>query len=276
MTKFEEEVKRPDNTGIDPFSKRDVDFSKLAEKFTRGAQTLKNWRNYADYKEHQLEQKDEQIQSLAKMVDKLNGQNVNLKGELEETRDLQCETSNQAVKEYIDRCEAESKLKELKSHCEKLENENSFLRDECTTFDSNGNSVEPIITQQALPVVPECVGIWIKKCKELNWMITDVLAPESWSSDFAKDTENWLKKSKENFNLLALAFITGKYQVEKPQLCKLIFPNSTAVLQKDGELNSFADTVYKRYLMENAMTEQEIKSIDERYWQFAVPVEDGE
>ncbi|RXS50813.1 DUF1642 domain-containing protein [Lactococcus lactis] len=57
---------------------------------------------------------------------------------------------------------------------------------------------------------------------------------------------------------------------------KLIFPNSTTVLQKDGELNSFADTVYKRYLIENAMAEQEIKSIDERYWQFAVPVEDGE
>lgn len=72
--------------------------------------------------------------------------------------------------------------------------------------------------QQDLPVVPECVDIWIKKCQELNWMITDVLAPESWSSDFAKDTENWLKKSKENFNLLALAFITGKYEVEKPQL----------------------------------------------------------
>jgi hypothetical protein len=62
----------------------------------------------------------------------------------------------------------------------------------------------------------------------------------------------------------------------KAAAVKLIFPNSTAVLQKDGELNSFADTVYKRYLIENAMTEQEIKSIDERYWQFAVPVEDGE
>ncbi len=140
---------------------------------------------------------------------------------------------------------------------------------------SNGEA-ELYLQQQALPVVPEFVGIWIKKCQELNWMITDVLAPESWSSDFAKDTEKWLKDSKENFNLLVLAFITGKYQVEKPQLFKLIFPNSTAVLQKDGELNSFADTVYKRYLMENAMTEQEIKSIDERYWQFAVPVEDGE
>lgn len=81
----------------------------------------------------------------------------------------------------------------------------------------------------------------------------------------------WRDKHPDTFSL---AFITGKYEVEKPQLFKLIFPNSTAVLQKDGELNSFADTVYKRYLIENAMTEQEIKSIDERYWQFAVPVEE--
>ncbi|MBG1277992.1 DUF1642 domain-containing protein, partial [Lactococcus lactis] len=82
----------------------------------------------------------------------------------------------------------------------------------------------------------------------------------------------WISEHQEDY---MRAWLDG-YQVEKPQLFKLIFPNSTAVLQKDGELNSFADTVYKRYLIENAMTEQEIKSIDERYWQFAVPVEDGE
>ncbi|MDT2901615.1 DUF1642 domain-containing protein, partial [Lactococcus lactis] len=75
--------------------------------------------------------------------------------------------------------------------------------------------------------------------------------------------------------ILSHLAVTG-YRVEKTQLFKIIFPNSTTVLQKDGELNSFADTVYKKYLIENAMTEQEIKSIDKRYWEFAVPVEDGE
>lgn len=135
------------------------------------------------------------------------------------------------------------------------------------------------LQQQALPVVPECVGIWIKKCQELNWMITDVLAPESWSSDFAKDTENWLKKSKENFNLLALAFITGKYQVEKPQLFYIELPNvyglSDSVLVSKVENGTILEfTKGKDYAL--AFTEQEIKSIDERYWQFAVPVEDGE
>lgn len=48
-------------------------------------------------------------------------------------------------------------FQELKKHCEKIENENSFWRDEHTTFDSNGNSVEPIIQHHLLPVIPEFV-----------------------------------------------------------------------------------------------------------------------
>lgn len=96
-------------------------------------------------------------------------------------------------------------------------------------------AIKSQLQQQSLPVVPEFVGIWIKKCQELNWMITDVLAPEIWLSDFAKDTENWLKKSKENFNLLALAFITGKYQVEKPQLFYLKNKITGMYLSSDGE-----------------------------------------
>lgn len=116
------------------------------------------------------------------------------------------------------------------------------------------------LQQQALPVVPECVGIWIKKCQELNWMITDVLAPESWSSDFAKDTENWLKKSKENFNLLALAFITGKYEVEKPQLFYLREKNTNYYLNKSK--NNGLELVPNPYFDEdNQFTKQEINSM---------------
>lgn len=132
--------------------------------------------------------------------------------------------------------------------------------------------------QQALPVVPECVGIWIKKCQELNWMITDVLAPESWSSDFAKDTENWLKKSKENFNLLALAFITGKYEVEKPQLFYLKNKLTLLNLVLEKCFNSSGDHVGERFreynmqcivtdeqearLYKNTFTQKEIDDLD--------------
>jgi len=54
MTKFEEEVKRPKKAYIDPFSKRDVDFTGLAKKFTEGAQTLKEWKEYAFLLEDKL------------------------------------------------------------------------------------------------------------------------------------------------------------------------------------------------------------------------------
>ncbi len=127
-------------------------------------------------------------------------------------------------------------------------------------------AIKSKLQQQALPVVPECVGIWIKKCQELNWMITDVLAPESWSSDFAKDTEKWLKDSKENFNLLALAFITGKYQVEKPQLFYLREKNTGYYLRKKGN-NEYGITPhysndYDEKYMHYKFTQYEIDSME--------------
>ena len=125
------------------------------------------------------------------------------------------------------------------------------------------------LQQQALPVVPDFIGK----------LINTFGAPEdgkhiNYSASYLENQKelDWIDNHQKTW---LTALLIG-FRVEKPQLFKLIFPNSTAVLQKDGELNSFADTVYKRYLIGNAMTEQEIKSIDERYWQFAVPVEDGE
>lgn len=53
MTKFEE-VKRPKKAYIDPFSKRDVDFTGVAKKFTEGAQTLKEWKEHAFLLEDKL------------------------------------------------------------------------------------------------------------------------------------------------------------------------------------------------------------------------------
>lgn len=123
--------------------------------------------------------------------------------------------------------------------------------------------------QQALPVVPDFIGKLINTFgtpedgKYINYAASypEIQKELDWIDNHQK---TWLT-----------ALLVG-FRVEKPQLFKLVFPNSTAVLQKDGKLNSYVGKVYKRYLIENAMTEQEIKSIDERYWQFAVPVEDGE
>lgn len=211
MTKFEEEVTRPDNGPI----------TELNNSMHSVLSQYRKMREYADYLEYELKQKDE--------------------------------------------------------HILKLENENSFMRDERTTFDSNGMAVEPKLQQQALPVVPDFVAEWYEdKKNKLEFAVYNIntLIDKKSFNDLTK-IEKWFE-GVENKPIETIFKMKDGYTVEKPQLFKLIFPNSTAVLQKDGELNSFADRVYKRYLIGNAMTEQEIKSIDERYWQFAVPVEDGE
>ncbi|TKV34681.1 DUF1642 domain-containing protein, partial [Citrobacter sp. TBCS-11] len=76
MTKFEEEVTRPDNGPI----------TELNNSMHSVLSQYRKMREYADYLEYELKQKDE--------------------------------------------------------HILKLENENSFMRDERTTFDSNGMAVE--------------------------------------------------------------------------------------------------------------------------------------
>lgn len=99
-------------------------------------------REYAAELENKLEQKDVQFQKLLE-------QNVNWSQE--------CNNINQINAQLTE------ESKKLKVHCKNLEEENSFLRDKHTTFDSNGNSVEPIILKQTLPVVSEDVAKIIKK-----------------------------------------------------------------------------------------------------------------
>ena len=138
------------------------------------------------------------------------------------------------------------------------------------------------LQQQSLPVVPEDVDKAIKYLKKHNFAtfadFDNILTEKGlrWLNDFQfKDRRFGFGGLNNKLFILSHLAVTG-YRVEKTQLFKIIFPNSTSVLQKNGELISFADTVYKKHLIKNAMTEEKIKSIDERYWQFAVPVEDGE
>lgn len=68
MTKFEEEVKRPKKAYIDTFSKRDVDFTGVAKKFTEGAQTLKEWKEYAFVLEDKLKLKHQSLPVVPECV----------------------------------------------------------------------------------------------------------------------------------------------------------------------------------------------------------------
>ena len=69
MTKFEEELKRPKKAYIDQFSKRDVDFTGVAKKFTEGAQTLKEWKEYAFLLEDKLKLQQQSLPVVPEWLD---------------------------------------------------------------------------------------------------------------------------------------------------------------------------------------------------------------
>ena len=141
------------------------------------------------------------------------------------------------------------------------------------------------LQQQDLPVVPECVAEFIDDARG-NLSLYGALS--SISDNKNNELNNWVFREAHQ-NLFARAWLDG-YTVEKPQLFEVKMPivywdddasqltNGFDFLRIDKETdevdfigflsNTKKHTVY--------FTEKEIKSIDERYWQFAVPVEDGE
>lgn len=167
MTKFEEEVKRPANGPLTELN------NNMQEVFSQ----YRKMRQYADYLEYELKQKDE--------------------------------------------------------HILKVENENSFMRDERTTFDSNGMAVEPKLQQQALPVVPECVAEFIEDCKKEGDCLFGIFADATRvEHDMPDLVYFWLGDEGNNDELFARAWLDG-YTVEKQQLFYLRDELTGQFLAKD-------------------------------------------
>lgn len=133
--------------------------------------------------------------------------------------------------------------------------------------------------QQDLPVVPEFVAEFIESYKDRR-TIYGVFDKISKNRKTYPKLYEWVFEDENSQATFALAFITGKYEVEKPQLFYIDLPkvfglsdstsDSTFVSKAEsGIILEF--TKGKDYALK--LTEQEIKSIDERYCQFAVPVE---
>ncbi|MDN6161918.1 MAG: DUF1642 domain-containing protein [Atopostipes sp.] len=146
------------------------------------------------------------------------------------------------------------------------------------------------LQQQALPVVPEEVDKAIKYLKTQNNFATlsdlgDILTEKGfwWLNDFQfKDRRFGFGGLNNKLFILSHLAITG-YQVEKPQLFYIDLPKVFGLSDSTGD-STFVSKAESGIILEFTkgkdyalkLTEQEIKSIDERYWQFAVPVEDGE
>lgn len=132
---------------------------------------------------------------------------------------------------------------------------------------------------QEKAIVPKFVAIELDKLKAKYLTLRDVYTGNvHWLNNGTfylegKELElaNWLNKNETTFEY---AWIHG-YEVKKEQLYYVLLPEigeheSKYFLDQDGELS--VDNQLCEYYK---LTEQEIKSIDERYWQFAVKV-DGE
>ncbi len=138
------------------------------------------------------------------------------------------------------------------------------------------------------PEIPEFVAKYIEKYKGAR-TVYGILDKISRNQKVYPKLYEWVFKNEERQEIFAQAWLNG-YTVEKPQMFEVKMPivywdddasqltNGFEFLRIDKETdevdfigflsNTKKHTVY--------FTEQEIKSIDDRYWQFAVPVEDGE
>ncbi|WP_259692078.1 DUF1642 domain-containing protein, partial [Lactococcus cremoris] len=159
--------------------------------------------------------------------------------------------------------QADEEFQELKEQNENQAESILLMLDEIKSLKSQ-------LQQQALPVVPECVGELFNEYRFENIQRLFEFGIDDIKSNKMIKALMWRDKHPDTFSL---AFITGKYEVEKPQLFFIALPkvyglsSSTFVSKAESEIIS-EFTKGKDYALK--LTEQEIKSIDERYWQFAV------
>ncbi|EDO0118914.1 DUF1642 domain-containing protein, partial [Listeria monocytogenes] len=121
---------------------------------------------------------------------------------------------------------------------------------------------------------PQFADDWIKHCKQREYDLACLLDYED--SDMSAEMYEWLISSADNQELLARAWLDG-YEVEKEPLYWVqLITNSLGYLnvRNDGR-RSLSDSV-QNDIFKTQFTEAKIKEMDERYWQFAVPVRDLE
>lgn len=158
-------------------------------------------------------------------------------------------------------------LENLECSTESLSYDNGY---EQGVYDSLSHVI--LLDEPKKVVVPKFVAEWLETCKE-NASLADCLQCQYFSASDDGDVyatekvENWVFEN-DNDKLLANAWVNG-YEVETEQLYYVKLPEIGYMRFGKKYFYSTDKEDAKRY------TENQIKSIDERYWPFAVKV-DGE
>ncbi|EAC7134145.1 DUF1642 domain-containing protein [Listeria monocytogenes] len=124
--------------------------------------------------------------------------------------------------------------------------------------------------------VPQCVADWYEKYKcALEYSIWKYIY--EWADqDYGSDFYSFMNHECNN-PIETLIKMKYGYEVEKEPLYYVqLIPNSLGYLnvRNDGR-RSLSDSV-QNDIFKTQFTEGEMREMDERYWQFAVPVRDSE
>lgn len=150
-------------------------------------------------------------------------------------------------------------------------------------YDDGVNAAIEVVKEikvQEKAIVPKFVAYWFEdNFEELDWELGGVLINAfNTNRNERSDFQDWLVDT-TNYPIETLIRMKlFGYEVEKEQLYKVVIDHKYLVQLFSGrtdarlveyeELTNWHDSAYK-------LTESVIKSIDERYWPFAVKV-DGE
>lgn len=135
------------------------------------------------------------------------------------------------------------------------------------------------LDEQPKVTVPQFLAKFIQDNKGNS--ASDIFS-QDWFHESVDETDDevnkWLydndtAENDRRYLIAVQAFVTGEYEVEKEPLYQIQFPGTSwgAYLTKadNGDL-----VIFQNADSGSNFTESEIKSIDERYWAFAVPVEE--
>ena len=134
---------------------------------------------------------------------------------------------------------------------------------------------QPIVTldETHKPVVPKFVADWIEYAKKKGDSLAISFKPwKPYGVDCSK-ADRWIEDNQETF---ARAWIDG-YEVEKEPLYSVIIAGEYLVkeISCSNEVKLVSTAYLPQYLAHHyQLTEKQIKEIDERFWPFAVPVEE--
>ncbi|EAF2292476.1 TPA: DUF1642 domain-containing protein [Listeria monocytogenes] len=132
------------------------------------------------------------------------------------------------------------------------------------------------VEEQERIVVPQCVADWYEKYKcALEYSIWKHIY--EWADqDYESDFYSFMNHACNN-PIETLIKMKYGYEVEKEPLyyVKLIDQATGYLNVRNDGRRSLSDSVQNN-IFKTQFTEAKIKEMDERYWQFAVPVEDLE